>query len=159
MSSESPGRANGRGVIMIGNLHLTTHRILFHALLPPDAVFVDESSRSPSARHSDQAMAASAHQPDILHSGPITIHRSGALKSTRRVWLELSAEMITTYPRGDEAGRVRPLRCVLCQSLANPTTDASELRETARAAGPEESMRLLPLLRLGRWSSHMPLHR
>jgi sterol 3beta-glucosyltransferase len=126
--------------MMIGNLHLTTHRILFHALLPPEAAFVDESSRSSSALHSDQAMAAPAQQPDILHSGPITVHRSGALKSTRRVWLELSAEMITTYPHGDEAGRVRPLCSVLCESLAEPTANFSELRETARSAGPEASM-------------------
>jgi sterol 3beta-glucosyltransferase len=108
-------KLNSRGVMMIGNLHLTTHRILFHALLPPDAAFVQDSDKTPSARHADQAMAAAARQPDILHSGPITVHRSGALKLTRRVWLELSAEMVTTYPNGDEAGRVRPLRCILCE--------------------------------------------
>ncbi|WWD19120.1 hypothetical protein CI109_103578 [Kwoniella shandongensis] len=61
----------------------------------------------------DSAAAAFAHQPDVIHAGPVTVHRPGSLKPARRVWMELSAEMVTTYPSADEAGRVRPLRSVL----------------------------------------------
>ena len=94
--------------MMIGNLHLTTHRLLFHALLPPDAAFL-----RPDAQTNGQSDMGSNVQPDISHAGPVTIHRPGSLKPTRRVWMELSADMCTSYPSGDDAGRVRPLRSLL----------------------------------------------
>lgn len=85
-----------------GKIHLTTHRLLFHALLPPDSAYTAQTDEGSS-------------RPDVIHSGPITIHKSG-LASARRVWMELGAEMATTYPRADEKGRVRPLRCILSES-------------------------------------------
>jgi sterol 3beta-glucosyltransferase len=51
--------------------------------------------------------------PDVLMAGPVTMHRHGPLLARRRLWMEISTEMITTYPTGDEAGRVRPLQTVL----------------------------------------------
>jgi len=51
--------------------------------------------------------------PDVLMAGPVTMHRHGPLVARRRLWMEVSAEMITTYPTGDEAGRTRPLQTVL----------------------------------------------
>ncbi|ORY35482.1 hypothetical protein BCR39DRAFT_461494 [Naematelia encephala] len=104
-----------KGVMMIGNLHLTTHRLLFHAILPPDAAF----TAPPGATEigNDLSYTSIAHQSDVLQAGPVTIHRNAALLPPRRVWMELSAEMVTTYPSGDEAGRVRPLRCVLLSSV------------------------------------------
>ena len=136
-----------RGVMLIGNLNLTTHRLLFHAVLPPDEAY--RRPFNPNASTEDQANAATvaaSHQADVLQAGPVTIHRS-ALLGNRRVWMELSAEMVTTYPSADEAGRVRPLRSVLRQStrggvrrslmlqsplfdglsLINPTTLAASL--------------------------------
>jgi sterol 3beta-glucosyltransferase len=86
-----------KGVMLVGNLNLTTHRLLFHALLPPDDTPADGT-------------------PDILMSGPVTVHRPHVLAPARR-WMELSSEMITTYPSGDEQGRVRPIRCVLLSSV------------------------------------------
>nr|XP_031864085.1 uncharacterized protein CI109_000729 [Kwoniella shandongensis]KAA5531157.1 hypothetical protein CI109_000729 [Kwoniella shandongensis] len=105
-----------KGVMMVGNIHLTTHRILFHAFLPPDSVAMAASTMDPRLAM-DSAAAAFAHQPDVIHAGPVTVHRPGSLKPARRVWMELSAEMVTTYPSADEAGRVRPLRSVLLSSV------------------------------------------
>ncbi|KAL7422545.1 hypothetical protein Q5752_003193 [Cryptotrichosporon argae] len=111
-----------KGVMMIGNLHLTTHRLLFHALLPPDEVFVaHKPNLAPETGaglddKSYEAARARAARPDILQAGPVTVHGAGVFKSRRRVWLELSPDMITSYPSADEAGRVRPLITVLLTS-------------------------------------------
>lgn len=45
--------------------------------------------------------------------------------------MELSSEMVTTYPGADEASRVRPLRCVLCKStnLTPLTSVVSSVRQ------------------------------
>lgn len=96
-----------KGVMMIGNLHLTTHRLLFHALLPPDSAFV------PPAGLPDQTDDGENTRPNIIRAGPVTVHRSVYYKAKRRVWMELSPEMITTYPSGDEKSRVRPLFSIL----------------------------------------------
>ncbi|WVQ77692.1 hypothetical protein IAR50_007382 [Cryptococcus sp. DSM 104548] len=99
-----------KSVMVVGNIHLTTHRLLFHAYLPPD----DETWSNLSA---EQTANVADRQPDLLHSGPVTIHRPGPIRTNRRVWMELSSEMVTTFPSADEAGRVRPLRCVLLSSI------------------------------------------
>ncbi len=108
--SRSEGEADVRGVMMIGNLHLTTHRILFHALLPPDSAFVQSDPQT-----GQSAEGSSIQRRDVLHAGPVTVHRPGALKPMRRLWMELSPEMVTSYPSGDDAGRVRPMRSLLCE--------------------------------------------
>ncbi|WVF72866.1 hypothetical protein IAT40_007684 [Kwoniella sp. CBS 6097] len=56
-------------------------------------------------------------QPDIIYAGPVTIHRPGPLKSTKRVWMELTSEMVTTYPSAEDKDLVRPIRCVLLSSV------------------------------------------
>ena len=98
-------------------MHLTTHRLLFHALLPPDDMLLN--SKSESVQSPEDAAASGARQsmsyPDILMEGPVTIHRWGPLTS-RRLWLEVTPEMITGYPGADEKGRVRPIRSVLRRS-------------------------------------------
>lgn len=100
-----------KGVMMIGNLHLTNYRLTFHALLPPDDAFT--APRVMPDQTEAQAEARSA-RPDIIQSGPVTLHRrSGPVKSRKRVWMELSPDMLTTYPSADEAGRVRPLFSIL----------------------------------------------
>ena len=93
-----------------GNLHLTTHRLLFHAMIPPESAYMKQN---PGAKAGDAAYVAAFHQADALMSGPVTMHRSSAFRSPRRLWMEVSAEMITTYPNGNETGRVRPLRSIL----------------------------------------------
>lgn len=85
-------------------MHLTTHRLLFHALLPPDSSF---------ANPHPTAEGAEGYKSDIVMSGPVTMHRSSPLKPPKRLWMEITLDMITTYPKGDEVGRVRPLRSIL----------------------------------------------
>ena len=89
-----------RGILIIGNIHLTTHRLTFHAILPPPKILLpgDETST-------------------LVHTGAATIRRQNPVfaSKTNRVWMELDAEMITTYPSADEEGRVKPLRSILCE--------------------------------------------
>ncbi|OCF57503.1 hypothetical protein L486_04961 [Kwoniella mangroviensis CBS 10435] len=89
-----------KGVMMIGNFHLTTHRLLFHAIIPPDSL---DPTPTPSG-------------PDVICAGPVTIHRPG-LQQAKRVWMELTPEMVTTYPSANESDRVRPIRSVLLSSV------------------------------------------
>lgn len=97
---------------MQGNIHLSTHRLLFHALLPPDEAFV----RHYDSSEEFETMNTPIDKTHVLHSGPVTWHRH-KLNSSQRVWMELSAEMITTYPSADEAGRVRPIKSILRKCL------------------------------------------
>ncbi|GJJ15974.1 hypothetical protein Clacol_010253 [Clathrus columnatus] len=71
-------------VAILGVVHLTTHRITFHASL---------LNTRPDLASSKQ----------ILHSGYVDVHR---------VWMELMSDMITTYRSSAEEERVRPL-CTL----------------------------------------------
>ncbi|WVR00064.1 hypothetical protein IAU59_007206 [Kwoniella sp. CBS 9459] len=99
-----------KGVMMIGNIHLTTHRLLFHAIIPPDSETFSESSNTAPESHQPA-------QPDIIYAGPVTIHRPGPLKTTKRVWMELTSEMVTTYPSAEDKDLVRPIRCVLLSAV------------------------------------------
>lgn len=103
-----------KGVMMIGNLHLTTHRLVFHALQPPDAMYVKPDA---TPLQTEAATAAREARPDILQAGSVILHRGGLIKAKRRVWMELTPDMLTTYPSADEAGRVRPLVTVLRTSI------------------------------------------
>lgn len=90
-----------RGIIILGKIHLTTHRLTFHAVLPP----------SRPVRSGDGSTT-------ILHSGGATIHSKNAFGGkTARIWMELDTEMITTYPSADETGRVKPLKSILLESV------------------------------------------
>lgn len=105
-----------KSVMLVGNLHLTTHRLFFHAMLPPDSAFAQSSTHMTGEDGVNAAMASAMRQPDILQAGPITVHQSG-LRPARREWMELTAEMLTTYPSADESGRTRPLQCVLLSTI------------------------------------------
>ncbi|KAG8907240.1 hypothetical protein FRB99_005064 [Tulasnella sp. 403] len=85
-------------VAIIGIIHLTTHRVTFHASLlsaRPDMI--------PARSH-------------IIKAGPVLVHREG-LHRKRRVWLELSHDMFSTFPDSTDEGRVRPLRAVLLSDV------------------------------------------
>jgi hypothetical protein len=75
-------------------------------MLPPESALPHANSGSGESSNQHHS---------IIHSGPVTIHRPGVLRPARR-WLELTADMVTSYPRADESGRIRPIRCVLCKS-------------------------------------------
>lgn len=85
-----------RGVVIVGSLHLTTHRITFHAVLPPPAMI----DASPSSSL-------------IIKAGPVWIHKPGRLSRRKRVWMELGGEMVTTYPDSSREGRTRPLKTLM----------------------------------------------
>ncbi|KAK0187892.1 glycosyltransferase family 1 protein [Armillaria mellea] len=85
------------GVVIVGVLHVTTHRLAFHASLLP----------SDDAAHSGQK---------VIKAGSVTIHRKG-WRAKRRLWIELSADMMTTCASSSEEDRIRPLRTVLLSNI------------------------------------------
>ncbi|KAI0789591.1 hypothetical protein C8Q75DRAFT_142849 [Abortiporus biennis] len=84
-------------VIILGVIHITTHRFAFHASLP--------------TTHSDLFAPNS-----VIKAGPAVIHRKG-LHRKRRVWLELSNDFISTFSSSLESDRIRPLKSVLLSSV------------------------------------------
>ncbi|KAJ6508847.1 glycosyltransferase family 1 protein [Mycena sanguinolenta] len=82
-------------VSIIGVIHLTTHRLAFHASL---------LSAQPDAKQG------------VIKSGPVVIHRKG-WRSKKRLWLELSHDMMCTYPSSSESDRIRPVRTVLLSGI------------------------------------------
>ncbi|KAI0087753.1 hypothetical protein BDY19DRAFT_994648 [Irpex rosettiformis] len=77
-------------VIVIGVVHVTTHRVTFHASLPDLDPTAPVKSR-------------------VIKSGTVVVHRKG-LHRKRRVWLELSNDFISAYPSAQEEDHIRPLR-------------------------------------------------
>ncbi|KAF8635973.1 hypothetical protein AX15_000137 [Amanita polypyramis BW_CC] len=81
------------GVVVMGALHLTTLRFAFHATLctcPPDL--------------------STSHQ--VLKSGVATLHRKNR-HSRRRVWLELTSDMLSAYRSSSGERKLQPLRSIL----------------------------------------------
>lgn len=82
-------------IIRQGVIHLTTHRLAFHASLL--ATRPDLSSRQ-----------------QVIRAGPAVIHRNSRWKRKRRVWMEISFDMLSTYSSSRDEDHIRPLRTVLC---------------------------------------------
>ena len=79
-----------------GVIHLTTHRLAFHASLlatRPDLV----SSN------------------DALKAGAAVLHRKG-WQSKRRIWLELTHDTLCAYVSSKDGDRMRPLCTLLCET-------------------------------------------
>ncbi|KIO34033.1 glycosyltransferase family 1 protein [Tulasnella calospora MUT 4182] len=93
---ESDG-AYFQDVAILGVIHLTTHRITFHASLL--------STRPDLLSHSQ-----------VIKSGPVLVHRSG-LHRKRRLWMELYHDMLCTFPDSTDEGRVRPLFAMLLSNV------------------------------------------
>jgi sterol 3beta-glucosyltransferase len=85
-------------VIRQGVIHLTTHRLAFHASLL--ATRPDLSPRQ-----------------QVIKAGPAVIHRNSRWKKKRRVWMEISFDMLSTYSSSRDEDHIRPLRTVLCTSI------------------------------------------
>ncbi|TCD70176.1 hypothetical protein EIP91_004646 [Steccherinum ochraceum] len=81
-------------VVIVGVLHITTHRIAFHASLL-------DNSKSTN---------------DVIKAGPATVHRRG-LHRKRRVWLEVSRDFMCTFPSSQEPDRMRPTRSILLSTI------------------------------------------
>jgi hypothetical protein len=84
-------------IIRQGVIHLTTHRLAFHASLL--ATRPDLSPRK-----------------QVIRAGPAVIHRNSRWKRKRRVWMEISFDMLSTYSSSRDEDHIRPLRTVLCMS-------------------------------------------
>ncbi|KAF8809557.1 glycosyltransferase family 1 protein [Phlegmacium glaucopus] len=79
-------------IAVVGVIHLTTHRLAFHASLlntRPDLVASNEA----------------------LKAGPAILHRKG-WQSKSRIWLELTHDALCTYVSSKDDDRMRPL-CTL----------------------------------------------
>ena len=82
-------------VLMLqGTLHLTTHRLTFHASL---------LSSRPDLSPNQQ----------VIKAGPVTIHRKGWHKKLK-VWMELGHDSLTSYASSSDEDRIRPIHTVLC---------------------------------------------
>lgn len=79
---------------MQGVIHLTTHRLTFHASL-----FATRPDIAPGR--------------EVLKAGPATFHRKG-WRGKRRVWLELLPDMLCAYASSKEEDKWRPISTLLC---------------------------------------------
>ena len=79
-----------------GVIHVTTHRLTFHASL-----------LSTQSEGSTQ---------QVIKAGPVVIHGKG-WRSKRRVWMELSHDMICIYTSNKTDAKTRPLGTTLCRCL------------------------------------------
>ncbi|KAF7979674.1 hypothetical protein HWV62_41671 [Athelia sp. TMB] len=81
-------------VFILGVMHLTTHRIAFHASL---------LSTRPDL----------TPQQQIVKAGPAIIHTQTRWHKKRRVWMEIAHDMMSTYASSRDEDHIRPLRTVL----------------------------------------------
>ncbi|KAI0004465.1 hypothetical protein BJV74DRAFT_807446 [Russula compacta] len=90
-------------VVILGAAHFTTHRLTFHA-----------------------SLLSSQPNHHILKAGPVLVHRKG-LHRKKRVWLQLTQDMISTYPSSRDEDKIRPLRSILLSSIKeiNPVESKS----------------------------------
>lgn len=117
---------------IIGVIHLTTHRLTFHASLLPNS--------EPSTESSSNLAFSRAHpglDNQLVKAGYGVVHepRSGFLhpQRRRRVWIELSHDMITTYPDSTDEGRIRPIRSLLCEFLGLLATNLTKTANRSSA--------------------------
>ncbi|RDB18077.1 Sterol 3-beta-glucosyltransferase [Hypsizygus marmoreus] len=85
-------------VFIVGVIHVTTHRLAFHASL-----LASQPDLPPAKR--------------VIKSGPATLHR-GTFLTKRRVWMELSHDMVCAYASSKDEGRIRPL-CTILLAFVN----------------------------------------
>ncbi|CAE6456573.1 unnamed protein product [Rhizoctonia solani] len=104
-----------RDVTIVGVIHLTTHRLTFHASLLPstDADGPAASTLSHDFRHKADSQILKAGSGVVIEPRTGILH----LRKRRRVWIELSHDMLTTYPDASDEGRVRPIRSILLANL------------------------------------------
>lgn len=84
-----------KDVVVLGVIHVTTHRCTFHASL---------LSSQPG------------YNSKVVKSGTALIHRKG-LHRKRRVWLQLDHDMISSYRSSRDEDKIKPLRSILLSSV------------------------------------------
>ncbi|KAH9049860.1 glycosyltransferase family 1 protein [Lactarius hengduanensis] len=95
-----------RDVVILGVVHLTTHRLTFHASL---------LSSQPN------------YQQGVIKSGPVFVHRKGLYRK-KRVWLQLSPDMISTYNSSRDEDKIKPIRSILLSSVKDVSQVESKPR-------------------------------
>lgn len=104
---EADGAFFHQDVVILGVIHLTTHRLAFHASLL--ATRPDLSPRQ-----------------QVIRAGPAVIrHNSRWRRKRRRVWLEISHDMLSSYSSSRDEDHIQPIRTVLYSNVkevlrANP---------------------------------------
>ncbi|CED84947.1 UDP-glucuronosyl and UDP-glucosyl transferase [Phaffia rhodozyma] len=105
-----------RGVVILGNFYLTTHRLTFNAIIPSPKL-LERIQGSNSSRDSASM---------IIKAGPVTVHRNSPYKKKKKVWLELGHDTCSVYPDASEEGRTRPFYTVLLSSCKQILPDDPE---------------------------------
>ncbi|TFK40571.1 glycosyltransferase family 1 protein [Crucibulum laeve] len=106
-------------VAIVGVIHLTTHRLAFHASLLATRPDLSRSQ-------------------EVIKSGPAVLHRKG-WRAKRRVWMELTHDMMCTYGSSSDEGRIRPLCTVLLSSIVEiPPIDPKHPRDLKTTLTPPE---------------------
>ncbi|KAI0284043.1 hypothetical protein BGY98DRAFT_1183815 [Russula aff. rugulosa BPL654] len=84
-----------KDVVVLGVIHVTTHRCTFHASL---------LSSQPG------------YSQKVVKSGTALIHRKG-LHRKKRVWLQLDHDMISSFPSSRDEDKIKPLRSILLSAI------------------------------------------
>lgn len=98
------GPSSSGGLLIIGSIHVTTHRLLFYGQLP--ALDDLASCTTPGPIKTGAAYT----QKVYTRLGVESTHR-------KRVWLELEADMVTSYRDSTERGRTEPLKVVRLSAI------------------------------------------
>jgi sterol 3beta-glucosyltransferase len=93
-------------VVILGVVHVTTHRLTFHASL---------LSSQPS------------HRQRVIKSGPVLVHRKGLYRK-RRVWLQLSPDIVSTYNSSRDEDKIKPIRSILLSSVKDVNVESRRPR-------------------------------
>lgn len=120
-------------VAILGLVHCTTHRVTFHASLlqtrQNDHPAAQIIKSGPVTIHTEGKFTQNVSGPSCSHAwteftteaeGPKRSSRNFSgltrnLKHKKRVWFELSHDMLSTFPDSTDEGRTRPLRTLLCE--------------------------------------------
>ncbi|KAK1230352.1 hypothetical protein PQX77_006562 [Marasmius sp. AFHP31] len=88
------------GVYVVGVIHLTTHRLSFHASLLSTRPDMPQSQK-------------------VIKSGSATLYSSAKAlyQRPKRLWLELTHDMLTVYNSSQDEDRIRPKRSVLLSNI------------------------------------------
>jgi len=104
--AESYGGPTTRsGLLIVGSLHVTSHRLLFYGKMPS---LNDASDASPSGR---PIKTGAAYAQKVYNRfGIESTHR-------KRIWLELENDMVTSYRDSTARGRTEPLKVVRLSAI------------------------------------------
>lgn len=125
------GPSSRSGLLIIGSLHVTSHRLLFYGRIP--ALDNLASSASPGPIKTGAAWTQKVYNRFGIES----THR-------KRVWLELEADMVTSYRDSTERGRTEPLKVVRLSAIRRVLEETLPLVIEFESASPPYKVVPLP---------------